>query len=234
MSLKEILIEACECDRAGRILQAQHLYQDGILVLLATAEAEKLPEKRKYYIGKIDEYKTRLDVIRKKIDAHTTKGDVVDNIPIMEGSTGHSYRQLFGKYLDNEVKEVELDEAYLMENHQMQNLVMFLELVVKSCHSLRYIRIVTKKDERTGSIQKESFDSIKTDLARRNIQLAVEYQSNLHDRKIVLSNGYIIKIGRGLDIYKPKTSRFCLGMTDYDFRECRKTEVDIWKCKKYD
>lgn len=140
MSAKDILLEACQCDRAGRILQAQHLYKDGILVLLATAEgkcpsqvefhsnsttwnvlclAEINPVKRAYFIGKIEEYKARLELIREKINAHSTKGDVVDNIPIMEGSTGHSYRQLFGKYLDNEVKEVELDEAYLMENHQV-------------------------------------------------------------------------------------------------------------------
>lgn len=34
MNAKDILMRAVQCDQAGRILEAQHLYQDGIQILM--------------------------------------------------------------------------------------------------------------------------------------------------------------------------------------------------------
>jgi ATP-dependent Lon protease len=51
--------------------------------------------------------------------------------------------------------------------------------------------------------QQEQLDEIKESLAKRNIELIVRYDHYLHDREIRLSNGWIIKIGRGLDYFKP-------------------------------
>lgn len=47
-----------------------------------------------------------------------------------------------------------------------------------------------------------------------------------------LSNGFIIKIGRGLHIFKPTGSRYVIGFMDYHFRQCLETNVDIFKCKQ--
>lgn len=44
-----------------------------------------------------------------------------------------------------------------------------------------------------------------------------------------LSNGYIIKIGRGLNYFLP-ADKFCLGQSNYDFRKCKETNVDIFYC----
>lgn len=44
-----------------------------------------------------------------------------------------------------------------------------------------------------------------------------------------LSNGYIIKIGRGLHYFLP-ADRFCLGQYNYDFRKCKETNIDIFLC----
>ena len=73
-------------------------------------------------------------------------------------------------------------------------------------------------------------DEIKESLAQRNISLIVNYSTSLHDREIRLSNGWIVKIGRGLDYFKPPESRekFCLGFHDYDLRMCHATTVDIF------
>lgn len=46
---------------------------------------------------------------------------------------------------------------------------------------------------------------------------------------IRLSNGYIIKIGRGLNYFLP-AEKFCLGHSNYDFRKCKETNVDIFFC----
>ena len=39
--------------------------------------------------------------------------------------------------------------------------------------------------------------------------------------------GWIIKIGRGLDYFKPATSKFAIGVSDYDLRHCHQTTIDI-------
>jgi ATP-dependent Lon protease len=51
--------------------------------------------------------------------------------------------------------------------------------------------------------QQEQLDEIKESLAKRNIELVIRFDPYLHDREIRLSNGWIIKIGRGLDYFKP-------------------------------
>ncbi|EDX09138.1 GD13796 [Drosophila simulans] len=44
-----------------------------------------------------------------------------------------------------------------------------------------------------------------------------------------LSNGYIIKIGRGLHFYKAANPMYSIGLVNYKFRKCLQTDVDIWR-----
>lgn len=46
-----------------------------------------------------------------------------------------------------------------------------------------------------------------------------------------LGNGWIVKIGRGLDYFKPTDSKFSIGAMDYDLRPCHETTVDIFHGK---
>lgn len=43
-----------------------------------------------------------------------------------------------------------------------------------------------------------------------------------------LSNGWIIKIGRGLDYFKKAAGRFSLGIFDYNLRQCHETTIDVF------
>lgn len=43
-----------------------------------------------------------------------------------------------------------------------------------------------------------------------------------------LSNGWIIKIGRGLDYFKPPNGKFVLGACDLELRPCSETTIDIF------
>ena len=45
------------------------------------------------------------------------------------------------------------------------------------------------------------------------------------------NNGWIVKIGRGLDIYKATDSKFSIGYCDFDLRKCHATTVDIFHSK---
>ena len=46
-----------------------------------------------------------------------------------------------------------------------------------------------------------------------------------------LNNGWIIKIGRGLDYFKATQNNFCIGYCDYDLRQCHETTIDIFHKK---
>ena len=49
-----------------------------------------------------------------------------------------------------------------------------------------------------------------------------------HTHLTRFNNGWIVKIGRGLDIYKATDGKFCVGFCDFDLRKCHETTVDIF------
>ena len=59
--------------------------------------------------------------------------------------------------------------------------------------------------------------------------LEVRVNPNLHDREIRLDNGWVVKIGRGLDIYQPPGSWLEIGALDLSLRKCQETKVDIYR-----
>jgi ATP-dependent Lon protease len=71
------------------------------------------------------------------------------------------------------------------------------------------------------------------DLKEHDITLEFTFDPNLHDRRIRLDNGWVIKIGRGFDIYQRiDRPRSGLGMNDFDLRPCLETSVDIFQESK--
>jgi len=103
-------------------------------------------------------------------------------------------------------------------------------VLVKNCRYLKYIRLTTRPDVVAPKNQLQMLQQMKNDLAGGNIQMNFQMDDSLHDRKIVLSSGVVIKIGRGLHYFEPAEGSYNLGLCDFDFRKCLATEVDIWKC----
>lgn len=68
---------------------------------------------------------------------------------------------------------------------QFQNLVTFLELLVKNCRNLKYVRVVTKTDAKAPENQRNLLEQIRTDMSTRNVTLSIKFEETLHDRKIV-------------------------------------------------
>ncbi|XP_017466624.1 PREDICTED: MIT domain-containing protein 1-like isoform X1 [Rhagoletis zephyria] len=233
MSAKDILMRAVECDQVGRILEAQDLYEEGQRLVMQLVAHQRDESKKKILCERIKEYNDRMRQIKERVQKHVIGGELVSSIPIDEDSVGNSYRNLFGKYLDAEVKEVLLEEPYLYEKYQFQNFVSFLELLAKNCPYLKYVRLVTKTHSKAPENQINVIRQITQDLAKRNVTLCTKFVETLHDRKIVVSSGFIIKVGRGLHIFKPLNPFYSLGLCDYDFRRCLQTDVDIWRTKNF-
>lgn len=67
-----------------------------------------------------------------------------------------------------------------------------------------------------------------------DVDLTVQFNQNLHDREIRLDNGWVIKIGRGLDFYQAPGGWFEVGANDLSLRKCLETKVDVFRIQKND
>lgn len=223
----------CYCSQyemTGRKLESLKLYEDGIAELLKVCKAEQNPDKKKYFQKKITEYMAQAEKLKLSIQNWGSRGEIRDRIHITDGATGYGYDRIFGKYLNEDVEEILIEEPYLKDHYQLCNLVMFCELAVSNCRKLKCIKVTTNKDPNQNSEQDKSMSCIAESLSKHNVCLYVDFTANLHDRQILLSNGFVIKIGRGLNYFKPLPSKLSLGQFNFNFRECRETNVDIFYC----
>jgi len=146
------------------------------------------------------------------------------------GATGYSYESIISPYL-LEAKAVEIEDPYVRVTHQIQNFVRFCEVVAK-IPTIRKITLCTSFDEETD--KKELADrlaDITQSLLELDVELSVKINDHLHDREIRIDNGWVIKIGRGLDFYQKPDSWYSIGSNDLSLRKCLETKVDIFKRK---
>lgn len=214
----------------GRKLESLKLYEDGISELLRNCKIESDPEKKKHFQKRISDYMAQAEKLKASILSWGSRGEIRDKIHITEGATNFGYDRIFGKYLTEDVEEILVEEPYVKDFYQVCNLLIFCELALTKCRNLKCIKVTTNKDASPNSEQVKNITSIADSLMKHNVFLYVDYVNNLHDRQILLSNGYIIKIGRGLNYFKPLVNKLSLGAYNYNFRECRETNVDIFYC----
>jgi ATP-dependent Lon protease len=127
------------------------------------------------------------------------------------------------------VKTVVIEDPYIRLPHQIQNFVHFCETVLKAS-SVKTISLITGYDNKTQVADiAGKLDELKQSLLELDVELAVELNPNLHDREIRLDNGWVIKIGRGLDFYQKPGSWFEVGANDLSLRKCLETKVDVFR-----
>ena len=147
---------------------------------------------------------------------------------ILYGDTGYSYESIMGPYLQG-AKAVVIEDPYIRLQHQIQNFVRFCETALKA-GTVKRITLITGHDDKTPLAEMaEKLEELKQSLLELDVELEVKLNPNIHDREIRLDNGWIIKIGRGLDIYQKPTSWFEVGAHDLNLRKCLETKVDIFK-----
>ena len=106
--------------------------------------------------------------------------------------------------------------------------IRFCELIVK-IGDAKEIKLVTGFDDETQKIELTTkLDSLKKSLKDHEIQFHYSFNSNIHDREVRLENGWVIKIGRGFDIYQKPDDWFSIGANDLELRPCLETNVDIY------
>jgi len=147
---------------------------------------------------------------------------------ILYGDTGYSYESIMGPYLQG-AKTVVVEDPYIRLQHQIQNFVRFCETALKA-GTVKQISLITGYDDKTQLADiAEKLEELKQSLLELDVDLEVKLNPNIHDREIRLDNGWVIKIGRGLDFYQKPGGWFEVGANDMSLRKCLETKVDIFR-----
>ena len=147
---------------------------------------------------------------------------------ILYGDTGYSYESIVGPYLQG-AKAVVIEDPYIRLQHQIQNFVRFCETVLKA-GTVKKISLVTGYDDKTQLADiAEKLDELKQSLLELDVELEVKLNPNMHDREIRIDNGWVVKIGRGLDFFQKPGGWFEVGANDLSLRKCLETKVDIFR-----
>ncbi|XP_076227872.1 MIT domain-containing protein 1-like isoform X2 [Nomia melanderi] len=184
--------------------------------------------KQKHFAARASEYLNRAEKIKNLIDEKKAAGTYRELIKIENGSIGHGYESVFGRFLDTTVTYIHVEDPYIRAFHQCQNFVRFCELAVRKCHALSKITLVTTFDPEDRKNQITRLEELRKSLLSKLISFNISFSDTLHDRQILLSNGWVIKIGRGLDYFKAPDGKFVLGACDLELRSCSETTIDIF------
>ncbi|KZC09258.1 PREDICTED: MIT domain-containing protein 1-like [Dufourea novaeangliae] len=223
-----ILKRAVEMDKEEQYTMALVLYQEGVQILLETMKETKDTARQKHFATRASEYLDRAEKLKALINKKKAAGTYRELTKIESGSTGHGYSSVFGRFLDAAVTYIHIEDPYIRAFHQCQNLVRLCELAVRKCHALSKISLVTTVDSEDKKHQIARLEELKKSLSSHLISFEVEFSDTLHDRQISLSNGWVIKIGRGLDYFKAPDGKFVLGSCDLELRPCLETTIDIF------
>jgi ATP-dependent Lon protease len=153
---------------------------------------------------------------------------IEQHFTIMYGDIGHSYESIIGPYL-REAKSLTIEDPYIRLPHQIQNFVRFCECVLK-VGTVKKIILITGYDDNTQLADiAEKLEELKQSLLEMDVELEVKLNPNMHDREIRIDNGWVVKIGRGLDFYQKPAGWFEVGANDLSLRKCLETKVDVFK-----
>lgn len=149
---------------------------------------------------------------------------------IFYGDLGHSYESIFCPYFIG-AKSIEIEDPYIRMPHQIQNFVRFCETVVKFS-SIKRIELITGYDDDTQKLDiEQKLGDLKQSLLEVDIVFDFDFNPNIHDREIRLDNGWVVKIGRGLDFYQKPQTWNEIGANDLSLRKCLETKVDIFRAQ---
>ena len=226
-----MLKRAVELDMSKRYTEALVCYKEGLQLFLGVVQAITDKDKKAKYRLKASEYLDRSEKVQEIVSKEKENGKYHEHIKIEANSTGNSYNSLFGRFLDEAVTTVWVEDPYIRAHHQIVNFLRLCELCVKNCPNMTRISLMTAKDSNEKE-QESKLEELQRSLAKEKIVLNWEFSTTLHDRELRLDSGWIIKLGRVLDIFKPPEGKIVLGYFDMDLRKCLETTLDIFYSKK--
>jgi ATP-dependent Lon protease len=149
---------------------------------------------------------------------------------IRDNQTGISYDLLFGDYLEG-AEDIKLIDPYIRLPYQLRNFMEFAQLIAKRKQPADEVKLhlVTANNEDYIENAKEAFQQMSDSLEPLGIFFTYEFDDNIHDRSILLDNGWKIVLGRGLDIFQKTQGWYDIAEYDQERRQCKSCEVTyVW------
>jgi len=145
---------------------------------------------------------------------------------IRENQTGVSYVKLFGAYLKG-ATHIDVVDPYIRLPYQLKNFMEFARLVAELKQPDEEVEIHLKTNNNEDYIDnaKEAFSDMMNSLEPIGIKFSYEFDEDLHDRSIVLNNGWKIILGRGLDIFQKTNGWFDIADHYQEVRKCKDCEI---------
>lgn len=149
---------------------------------------------------------------------------------IRDNQTGISYDMLFGAYLID-AKDITLIDPYIRLPYQLRNFMEFAKLVSQKKEKDEEVKLhlVTNNNEDYIQNTKAAFNEITESLETLGILFTYEFDENIHDRSIVVDNGWKVLLGRGLDIYQKTNGWYDIAEYYQEKRKCKACEITFVK-----
>ena len=145
-------------------------------------------------------------------------------VDIRMNQRGVSYKSLFGDYIRT-AKKITIVDPFIRVGHQIDNLIEFIQMAREVCLTPEELEIELHTQNEEDKIPEviDIFNELQEELSSYGVTFNFMFDAG-HDRKIDLDNGWIINLGRGLDIFE-KFSRFSLSNSRQENRRCKEFSV---------
>lgn len=145
-------------------------------------------------------------------------------VDIRLNQRGVSYKSLFGDYIRT-AKKITIVDPFIRVGHQIDNLIEFIQMAREVCLTPEELEIELHTQNEEDKIPEviDIFNELQEELSSYGVTFNFIFDAG-HDRKIDLDNGWIINLGRGLDIFE-KCSRFSLSNIRQENRRCKEFTV---------
>jgi ATP-dependent Lon protease len=149
---------------------------------------------------------------------------------IMDNQTGISYDLLFGDYLIN-ATDIKVVDPYVRLPYQLRNFMELAKLISekKDPNIEVKLHLATANNEDYIANAKEAFEQMSYSLEALGIIFTYEFDDYIHDRSIVIDNGWKIVLGRGLDIWQKTGGWYDINEYVQEQRLCKANEVTYVK-----
>ena len=169
-------------------------------------------------------------------DIHADKAKRPRIIPLREqslsfrmGQTGVTYEKLFAPYMEH-ATEITVEDPYIRAPWQIKNFMEFATMLIdtRPVEGLKLNLITSEEEAKTPELI-DRLDEIKDDLSSYGVEFEYSIQ-DFHDRCIKTDTGWMITLGRGLDMFE-KYSPYSIANSRQDKRKCKDFTVTFMKNK---
>jgi ATP-dependent Lon protease len=151
---------------------------------------------------------------------------------VRDNQTGISYDNLLGSYLIG-ATTIEITDPYIRLPYQLRNFMEFTKLISekKDPETEVKLNLITSNNEDYIDGAKDAFEQMTYSLESIGINFSYVFDDNIHDRSIVLDNGWKIVLGRGLDIWQKTGGWYDVNEYIQEKRLCKACEITFLKSK---